>query len=425
MYFGLGRSSICSHGSISVFTYLNQFTNRTFIYCGIYSNMENYPPYKNIQIIAAVEIHVGYSFTLKYSIIDRDIKVSLVSTYLTRQFKPDSITFHQIKKIYLLNYFIVTEKYNIIVGYIISTSYHWYKIYDGNPRYSDIIKVISSMGKAYFKTTAFQCLIDLWLSDMKQTSTHFYYNVKTNLVRKSEYMLPDMVKRVSLVIQDKDRIKIDLLKIDLVTKDTLHINISITDYSQRPPTFLCDYEGFTAYGLGSSNSFHLISNICWIDYTYRNIYSNTSKVLLILYTWYKHLKFTVNISLSVTTCKPVKINVCSLSIPCASSNNELCKEFLKETKDLSNVKSSLGYSFRELLKYSPPIKLYEIFLLFSIEKGKCVVFQFVYDVSKIVKPFHIESCSIGRFMHNRIFAPGTKVVYNISAYVKGECNWLC
>ena len=318
---------------------------------------------------------------------------------------------------YALNYFIVTEKYNIILGYLMSTNYYWYEIYDRPPEYSDEMKILSRIGKSYFEKAAFQCFIYLWLSHIKQNSTHVYYFVQKNLFRVTKYILPGTVKTVSLILRHKVRIK----TLEVFTNDTFHINISISGFSR---SFSPGNYYISVYELDNSSSYHYISTTDlispnWIDYRHRNIYSKNPNALLVFYSWIEYSELIVHFSLSVTTCKPVTINVCSLSIPCASSNNELCKEFLEETKDLSNVQSSLGISFKNLYKHRPSLKFYEIDLLFAIESRKCVVFQFIYDISKLVRPSHIESCSIGRFMHNIISAPGKQIIYNISAYIKG------
>ena len=80
VYFRLGWQNICFQGNISIFTYLNQYTSKNFFYCGMHSNMAVFPQYRNIHIVAAVEVHLDYHIGIEYSVIDRDIQVSIVST---------------------------------------------------------------------------------------------------------------------------------------------------------------------------------------------------------------------------------------------------------------------------------------------------------------------------------------------------------
>ena len=75
----------------------------------------------------------------------------------------------------------------------------------------------------------------------------------------------------------------------------------------------CNKGGFSVYG-----SFLEISAVCntsnYPTYRYKNIYSKSNEVLLVIYSYKIYGCFKINISLLVTKCKPVNINICAFTL---------------------------------------------------------------------------------------------------------------
>ena len=110
IYIAYGKLYHCYIGQISVNSY-NKNQSQQFNYYGIYSDMENYPWFNNIDIKMVLRPHVTYDIQLSYIVIDPDRIISYPSDeyskmilyiYLpqSREYKQK---FHiQIDKIYII-----------------------------------------------------------------------------------------------------------------------------------------------------------------------------------------------------------------------------------------------------------------------------------------------------------------------------------
>ena len=89
------------------------------------------------------------------------------------------------------------------------------------------------------------------------------------------------------------------------------LNVSMRGiYSSDQGDILCSYAGLSMYDI-INQSYIDIYTIC--KPSERNIYSNTSKMLLVYYSFKKYSSFSVELGFSTTMCKVVKLNLCTLS----------------------------------------------------------------------------------------------------------------
>ena len=72
----------------------------------------------------------------------------------------------------------------------------------------------------------------------------------------------------------------------------------------------------TSYDITENRTFSKISTICNSnnnqEYRYRNIYTQKSMVLLVMYSYKKYANFNLTLSVITTQCKATMMNICEL-----------------------------------------------------------------------------------------------------------------
>ena len=104
-----------------------------------------------------------------------------------------------------------------------------------------------------------------------------------------------------------------------------HLNVIASLSCDETNNIHCKYAGLSVYE--SVNNFHQeISLLCHSSerYKHRNIYSNTSYVLLVFYMYPEYSKFNIGLSLSGTSCNIVTLNACTLQYFCAHTDRKEC-----------------------------------------------------------------------------------------------------
>ena len=108
----------------------------------------------------------------------------------------------------------------------------------------------------------------------------------------------------------------------------------------------------------------------------RSLYSSNSSLVLVLY-WYnrynRYHNITVSLSLSLTRCKPINIDLCRYDILSLKhdGNIDSCKKYINSTMKWSNIK---------LFQYEA-----EPFLSFNLQDNECSIVQFSSQYIKLPK----------------------------------------
>ena len=78
----------------------------------------------------------------------------------------------------------------------------------------------------------------------------------------------------------------------------------------------CGFGGITLYDVIENGTFQKISTVCHSnnqhEYKYRNMYSQKSVMLLVLYSYKRYSNFTFKLNVSVSECKTTVTNLCEL-----------------------------------------------------------------------------------------------------------------
>ena len=105
----------------------------------------------------------------------------------------------------------------------------------------------------------------------------------------------------------------------------------------------------------------------------RSLYSSNSSLVLVLYWYNRYHNITVSLSLSLTRCKPINIDLCRYDILCLKhdENMDSCKKYINSTMKWSNIK---------LFQYEA-----EPFLSFNLQDNECSIVQFSSQYIKLPK----------------------------------------
>ena len=104
----------------------------------------------------------------------------------------------------------------------------------------------------------------------------------------------------------------------------------------------CNYTGLVAFHMESADKFRHKFSLCDGVFKHRNIYSETSAILLVIYSYREYGTLNVTVGFSTTSCKLKIIDICTLYSLCAMSGlNKECIKFRKESFDFPNPRYSM------------------------------------------------------------------------------------
>ena len=349
----------CYIGNVSVHSYSKNF-RQNFTFCSFYSRMTNYPWYTHVDITLATRPYIRFDIKYLYSVKEPNVVVSnarnmhadfLVSVLFFVKINLFKKKLHvQVERIKFIDlYLYIKDDY-------LSDIY----IYDGP---DELSRKIQPKSNSFYETSAFQCILYI--------STHFnFQNLTLNYssfmqnINKILYISKSTQTRYSLSIRDS------FLIIKLVSETNRKLNISITEFvSSIKYNFLCQYGGILFYEKEVTR-FVEKRSLCedeGIYYQHRNIYSNNSNILLIMYAYNGHGAIYIALNTSTTKCTSTTLNqhVCAYNSR-YKYNHKMYKKFERETQ-LERMDDT-------------PVSSYILYMDYHWEEG-CVIYQFTQDVS--------------------------------------------
>ena len=370
----------------------------TSTYCGSYNNIPFYSPHRQIKIQITVIKITEFSALMNYSVIDVK-SVSSHSVLGSTAIIPTWIVHFSKTETLVSRFHIETEKYNIIK--LLESDVSVMEVYDGPGTLSPLLK--PTHNKVYF-TSTFQCTLYLWkYTKTKKLDFIDVINYLVDPKRITKEMHINSTTKQIISYSQHIQTKVNTFK--LMTKADFTLNITISHLTfQDIDDPLCMYNGLTTYQM-KNDSFTEMSTVCSnpsYNYKFRNIYPKTPLVLLILYAYKEYGNISINIILSVTECKPVTINSCDFTPP---RSYIYYYEYQQKHSKVILVNST----------YIPDNRPGHSHINYFIDVGKCLIFQFTYNITRI----HKHECEITKFGHAIIEQTGIVVNYNISGYIEG------
>ena len=314
----MGYLDTCYIGNVTVRTFDPRDNSKyEFFYCGIFSDIPNYPKMKDVDIILSIRPFVQYIVIFSYCVIDANRIISL-RPQIDKTIKPEWFVHFPTGKKYLRFINLKVRKYNVIVLLFTNHIKSVYEVFDGPGRRSEALKLGN---QTEYVTSTFQCAIFVLLSvnhlDAKSNVSLLKY-LETSNNKMEERFLPGNItlKLGNAEICDaRDKICV----IQLSTKIEFHFNISIVNLSHTYINdILCrsNYGGLTVYDRKSASP-NVITTYCTSrnnDYEHKPIYSNSSRILLVTYKYPEYGNLSLLIKVSTTDCIVLKKNPCLFSV---------------------------------------------------------------------------------------------------------------
>ena len=221
-------------------------------------------------------------------------------------------------------------------------------IYDGPGILSPILKPSK---KGVFKvliSRSFQCLIvTKYLHTRSGLSKRFkaVYSQKENKIFKNYSLKHESFIRLSF---PDSNCTTAVCIFHLITNPGLFINVKINNItSSFTESMLCDYGGIAVYSK-KENISNKISSLCHVQsstYSYQNIYSNSSRVMIALYLYKEYGEFSINLTITTTRCPLIIIDVCYIENDYAEATSCLIVQ-LKQLNNILSIENNLYSNLR-------------------------------------------------------------------------------
>ena len=152
-------------------------------------------------------------------------------------------------------------------------------------------------------TSSFQCIVNVCIGCLN--SIIYLYQLDVNSFR-----LPE---RVKIVLNDqnissfmysnqKTNKKVDIIKILAINNGKLNVTIYNLSHNFKR-NFMCSYGGFVVYDVKKMKYNQEISSKCYSHtdvFRHQNIYSNSSTILLVAYSYKEYGSMNLSVRVSIT-----------------------------------------------------------------------------------------------------------------------------
>ena len=396
--------SNCLVGSVIVTSHSNG-ENSTFEYCGIHSGVVMYPPGQTVKIILNNKSFLRdaiFKISFFFSVFDTKRIHSVTIQNSDPLPKPSYILYCQNTRLLLLQFLLQTVKYRFLViksAYSKSDVEKYMNIYDDPGILSPILEQIEHK---VFMTSTFQCVI-ICLNYKNDTSfpKELNYSSKMNLI-SNKVVLNKIETTYFSYSETNVYILHSIVKINGFINLTI-VHLSYSGYNDP----ICTYAGLTAYYL-ITNAYVEISTECFSYdsfYRYRNMYSRSKDILIIIYSYKEYGSLNVYFGLTTTYCRTVTINMCAFNCHTKPKGNILCAEFYHEIKQLHEVKFHKNKKRRSHHNY----------LQFSVPINQCFILQLT---QRIYTLRDYGGCNLDEISHNTVYKRST-IHHHVTAFLSG------
>ena len=380
---------------------------QNYIFCGIYSNMVNYPPGNSVNIYVNTFIeNATVLYKLSHTVFDKHQIKSMTIPHNVRQYIMWIIKF-EIRNISIWKFHLLTKKLNYlnisITGKLINSVF----VYDGPDDKSYRIK--STAG--FYLTSTFQCILHIYLANIMDYSilaNDIEYSSSVKSVTRLVYLPRNVPQNILLNPSQGNYVLLHVFTDEIYFINIATVKLLYNGFNDP----ICTYAGITVFNHFDKSDDHISTECFSYDgfYNYQNMYSRSNEVFLVFYYYKEYGDFMATLIASPTTCKVVFINPCGLNLYCKFPNNSLCNELRKEVAllDFAHIQTKL-----EKLNNPTVFK-------YIVGAGKCYVLQIEPRIMATNLKALSWGCRIYHLMHRNIFQPELKIHHHVTVFLPGE-----
>lgn len=384
---------VCYIGNVMLRSFTKSTNASEFIYCGMHSNIDIYPEFENVDVKVSLRPYVSYNVTFSFEVIDQN---RIITYSYNLDEKPTKLVgpycFVQTKTC-LVRYHIETDKFKILTFYVQNWTYDAFQIHDGPGTLSELLNTQERM---MYVSSTFQCLVNIFQSFNKSYHSPGRIHYLTENNSAAENIILNTNTSLEVKYPSEKALSNKIMICNVSTEIGTQINVSVT-YFRHSYTWndLCTYGGLVVL---NSEAIH---NVCWSEdgvYQHRNIYSNQSKAIIIIYSYIQYGTLNITIRLSSTQCElgdttESNIYLCTYTNICTFSNY-----YMKACK-----KMQVGIDYNT--KISSKINRGDYGGVRNNQRG-CVIIQFsqeidlyLYKIFSFVRSGGKSMCGIHTFYH--------------------------
>ena len=339
-------------------------------YCGRFSQFNLYPYHFNVSLSLSIfERTFKQKLNGSYSVVDKDLIVTYAAVY--NRYQNYTIAQHFLRvanRDFVTSFLMQTVKIYRIKLIIFKVQISEFVVFDGP---LNIFKIIKSCQKMSFcVSSTFQCLLQFSSSKQANSNTFTFHAIQH--ADRIHMKVKADIKSVPLP-NDNCSDKLCVILFESILGFQLNFTVVTLNVS---PT---DHESCLLQGLAIIDEFLdscLPGNETCLEYGgYRNILSRSfhtkHQLLWVVLYWYKgYSTITTEIIISATTCKGVKIDVCSYESKCSrvlptGVDTSLCIPYLSSITKFTNLKLTTLYDKLKTVLY------------FSLPEDQCVTLMLV------------------------------------------------
>ena len=344
-------------------------TEEKYKYCGYHSNFNLYPYLNEVIIIITLHLRMSFNLNASFSITDK----TLIFNPLNSSSMWSGITGSKVKPQYYNicgQYFVTSFFINILKAYqlyikFLNSNEKNYVIYDGPDSRFNMLNINENK---YVYASTFQCFVQFLLSNSSQwyTNNLFYIGKYTMLKYKTtfKWFHPDS----DVVIQMPFGHCVHNFCFNkLWQKKGFYFNVTVLNVSVNShETSSCLFQGLV---LGEMNSYHFtaIAEICSkvnntsSESSLLSFHTRGSSLWIVVYWYNGFTSLNGTISVSVSKCQGIYLNLCSYHHYCRGANEGLFGRFLKEV--IGQTKLIFYDCYNEHFKQTFGLQTSECFVL--------------------------------------------------------------
>ncbi len=404
-------------------------------YCGQHSSLSSYLWDRYVRIIIFRNSAVLHNVRFHYGVMDSD---AVITYEVIEPTIPNYGIFFTTTAVVLERYLIQTAKYRQLnISFSTKTTSYSIEVHDGPGLLSKCVTPRKETGmKSTYLTTTFQCIVLVGVQNAEKNVLS--YDAVSNSDFKSLHIDQGVVQKYS----HTSKMHISTIALFHITTVPSHqvcakiISFSFTNRNNYPK---CSFSGLAAYNFHRNTLSEIKAECLQYSgfYRYRNIYSITSSLILVIYSYVEYGQLNLSYELSSTHCKSVTISTCPFFKHCRKVNIlnpvnfrevNLCTAPDQEDEMLySEFKEGIIVG-RKCTRIADVGR--EPNMIFTVSPGKCTIIQLTNLYSDLdlflasSSNDQINICETILMRYKKREEKQRKITYSITGLIKGKTNFL-
>ena len=285
----------------------------------MHSKLTNYPNPKSVLVKVDYQGNIGIATHVTYTVIDKNIFKSYCTTYITsKQFKPKLVIYFHQTDTYLEVYYIHTSAFENLE----LKSYGKQHVHDGPGAKSKLLQHEYIKPHYIYQSSSFQVTLYIFIPLVLNTTIRTVKWTLRHMVNGFQHIIIGRKLSNNLVFPSDKCKRLCIVKIHSTPQTEVNITIKKLSQYGEENTVMCSYAGFVLHELVNSLYSKVYTTCVRPNYLRPNeknnisseqmrpIVSKTPAAQLVIYSYPEYTSLYVELFISVSKCKLLRINGC-------------------------------------------------------------------------------------------------------------------